>query len=46
MVALMVAVPDKGREVSLEITEQEVILQQDAVFEFLIERSILTCVCG
>ena len=36
VIALMVVMPDKGRDVRFEITGQEVILQQDAVLERLV----------
>ena len=46
MVAAVVVVGDERRDLGFEIAGQEVIFQQDAVFEGRCQRSILPWVIG
>ena len=46
VVAAMVVVGNKSRDLGFEIAGQEVVFQQDAVFQGLVQRSILPWVCG
>jgi len=46
VVTLVIAVPEAGLDLGLEISGQEVVLQQDAVFSVWCQRSIWLWVCG